>query len=623
MRKYTPIILSFLCLIVAGLLWDYIKLPYNENNLIVGEYYEKKFNPFNDILRFLAFVFLPCLIYLIAYLKLDTQTLSLNPNHKNYFLKIKQEYFNDTLKPYFFFFIILISLEFFLLDFNQYIKQGLDVFHDGTFLVPPVNYFATGEILQSTFLDYGLVGNSLGIIAKLFFGQLSIGGLVVIKLILIYLNKFFLILIAKKSITYLSLEKYLKQILFIIFTFLIISFPDYYDHYSYFQPRHSLYLLFIYILGKSFCDYQNINLNFFIVGTFSLSSILWWYDIGIFINLLIMLSIIILIIQKERKKIFFLISGVLISWLSFLFIMPNQDLFELLSQFNLAYSSSRDYLIGLEYLKPFSSNSGRWTKALILIYVTGLLLIHINFSKTLAIGYRAKFFITLTFISGVLVFRSALTRSDVYHLKYSSGLYSFIFLLIIFLLIFHKLNINKKVQELFTRLKRKLSILIFSLFLASTFLYLSGIFNGDDNDTIVEKKQNLFSAKAKLTNLIQTKNEYYLEKDYKMILKYYKKLSESDKCIQVMSNDIVMPYLLEKPSCSQFFIPLLIMQGLTENKFISQLQKSSPKYILFDSPTSFLLINHLNMPKAIKYINDNYSFFENINGFIFYKKKKN
>tara|TARA_B110000240_G_scaffold191202_1_gene233503 strand:- start:43 stop:357 length:315 start_codon:yes stop_codon:yes gene_type:complete len=103
MRKYTPIILSFLCLIVAGLLWDYIKLPYNENNLIVGEYYEKKFNPFNDILRFLAFVFLPCLIYLIAYLKLDTQTLSLNPNHKNYFLKIKQEYFNDTLKPYFFF----------------------------------------------------------------------------------------------------------------------------------------------------------------------------------------------------------------------------------------------------------------------------------------------------------------------------------------------------------------------------------------------------------------------------------------------------------------------------------------------------------------------------------------
>ena len=35
----------------------------------------------------------------------------------------------------------------------------------------------------------------------------------------------------------------------------------------------------------------------------------------------------------------------------------------------------------IEYLKPFSQGSTRWTKALLIIYITSIILININFSK--------------------------------------------------------------------------------------------------------------------------------------------------------------------------------------------------------------------------------------------------
>jgi hypothetical protein len=64
MKKYLPILLSFLLLIISIIFWDSIKLPYNENNVIIGEPFHKKFNPLNDKIRFLLFIIPSVLIYL-------------------------------------------------------------------------------------------------------------------------------------------------------------------------------------------------------------------------------------------------------------------------------------------------------------------------------------------------------------------------------------------------------------------------------------------------------------------------------------------------------------------------------------------------------------------------------
>ena len=200
MKKYLPILLSFLLLMISIIFWDSIKLPYNENNVIVGEYFHKKFNPLNDKIRFLSFVIPSVLIYLSFYLKINTNTLSLNLKNKEYFLSKlnkKENYYDNSLNLYSYLFILLITLEFFSLDFNRFISTS-DIFHDGTYLVPPLNYLKKGELLKSTIHDYGLVGNNLGLFSNFILGYYTIGSISFIKLILMYFNKFLIILISRK-----------------------------------------------------------------------------------------------------------------------------------------------------------------------------------------------------------------------------------------------------------------------------------------------------------------------------------------------------------------------------------------------------------------------------------------
>ena len=98
-------------------------------------------------------------------------------------------------------------------------------------------------------------------------------------------------------------------------------------------------------------------------------------------------------------------------------------------------------------------------------------------------------------------------------------------------------------------------------------------------------------------------------------------MSKTDNCIQILSSDTALPYFLKKPSCTQFFTPAAqIFNGITENRFIDQLDKSSPNIILFNSPNNISLYRS-NMPLTLKYVEEKYSFYENYNGYIFYKKK--
>ena len=104
MRKYFPIIISFLFLFISILLWDKIKLPYDAQNLIVGEHFLKKSNPQNDLIRFIFLLVPSVLIYLISYLKINKSTYSFNKNAKDYFLKnLSKGKENKILNKYFFF----------------------------------------------------------------------------------------------------------------------------------------------------------------------------------------------------------------------------------------------------------------------------------------------------------------------------------------------------------------------------------------------------------------------------------------------------------------------------------------------------------------------------------------
>jgi len=267
MRKFFPIIISFCFLIISIFCWDKIHLPYDKSNQIIGEYYLNKTNPQNDLIRFIFFIVPASLVYLISYLKINKSTYNFNKNGKNYFLNNSQKKKeNKVLDNYFFFFIILVLLEFLSIDFKKFLS--IDLFHDAVFLVPPINYLSSGEFFQSTLYDYGFTGNNLGLIINYFFGFYTLGAINFLKLLLILLVKIFLILITKNLTEYLEYNEFFKKLFFIVFTFLVISLPNYYDLSSHFSPRSALFLFTVLLIGSTLSLKKIVNSNIFLSALF-------------------------------------------------------------------------------------------------------------------------------------------------------------------------------------------------------------------------------------------------------------------------------------------------------------------------------------------------------------------
>lgn len=631
-KKYFPFFFSLIFFLATIFFWDKIKIPYNENNLIIGpgQYFEKKFNPYTQLLRFFFLIIIPSLIYIFSFLFFNKNSFKINYKNKYYFLteknyNLKESSFNFI--PYFF--IIYISLEFLLLDFNKFIS--IEFYHDGSFLIPPINFINTKKIFLSSYYDYGLIGNNLGLISYFFFNYYTPGTIILSKLILIYIIKLSLIFISLKLVSYLEFNNIKKKLFFIIFTFIIINLPNYFDHYQYFHFRITLYLLFILLLGYSLCEKKYLEIKFFSIGVFSLISFLWWWDIGAYINGTIFLLIIYLLIHKKRKEFFFLFLGIISIWLLFFLLLPQEEIYEFFFQFKSIYLNS-PYLLGIEYPKPFSEKSLKYTKALIIIYITSLLIINVNFSKKINANYKFKIFLNIIFICSVFSFNSSLIRSDVAHIKYSSGLYIFLFIFLIMFYFFYYITNNK--NKLFIFFLKKINFNFFLIIIYIFCISFMFFFNFNNNESIsLQKISRIKNIKNNLYNLISSDNEIFIKNEhlqslsgstfnYVDALEKYMLISKNDKCSQVIiSEDISFPFFLGKPSCTQFFNPSRsVFVNDTENKFIEQLKFSSPQILLYDGPIKFLA-NKFNMPNAIKYIEENYFFLENYKGFIFYSKK--
>ena len=284
--------------------------------------------------------------------------------------------------------------------------------------------------------------------------------------------------------------------------------------------------------------------------------------------------------------------------------MPTNEIKEFFYQLSFITSVSGN-LLGLEYPKPFSMNSVRETKALLFVIFTGIFMIILNFNKKINLDFSTKIIISTFFISSVIFFQTGLMRTDTPHIKAASGLYMFIFYFGILYLVFYKLQ-NAKIINL---IKEHLSKYIFIIFFCFFSIWYFNILN----------ISNIINFKSSVRNLIMTKDDLYLNDQYKSFVNYYSKITKNDECVQILSDDIILPYLLKKPSCTQFFIPGHILIGWNENKFIDQIKKSKSKFILYSSP--FVWINNKkNMPNVVSFIKSNYHLYNDYMGWQIYKK---
>ena len=58
MKKYYTIsLITIIAIAISAIIWEHIKLPFDSNNILYGEYSKNLYNHNNDTLRFIFFIF--------------------------------------------------------------------------------------------------------------------------------------------------------------------------------------------------------------------------------------------------------------------------------------------------------------------------------------------------------------------------------------------------------------------------------------------------------------------------------------------------------------------------------------------------------------------------------------
>ena len=98
---------------------------------------------------------------------------------------------------------------------------------------------------------------------------------------------------------------------------------------------------------------------------------------------------------------------------------------------------------------------------------------------------------------------------------------------------------------------------------------------------------------------------------------------KDENCIQNFSTELLIPYLLKKPSCNKYFAPWLTSGKKLEEDYVKNLKETKPNYIIYKSSQFRVDIDTVERLKNInKYILENYTpYFDNY-GYEIYKIKK-
>ncbi len=158
MKKYVKIFYSFVLIIASiifsSLLWDKIYLPYNNPQEIIGSYSIHSYNPINETIRYLIFIFFPLFTALSCCFFFKREVL----------LKIKNQIFQkenvfeyknkrNKNRVIFFIFFIYICLEFFSINFSY---KPLDLYHEGQILTSSYNNLLTNGYWSSSYITIGV-----------------------------------------------------------------------------------------------------------------------------------------------------------------------------------------------------------------------------------------------------------------------------------------------------------------------------------------------------------------------------------------------------------------------------------------------------------------------------------
>lgn len=605
-KNILPILLIVLSVAVATFIWEYIKVPYNLDKKILGDsYLENLHHPLNDTLRFLVFLIIP-FFSLITYFQIKEKVFYLNCKQIIYY-KIQNNKYENKILNYVFYLLLLITIfEFFYLDFSK-LTFTVDIFHEGLWLGASQNSKFQNEFWLSSYVGRGFFGNFHPLFLWKFLDVESIGSVRFLHVLIIFFNKVLLLLISKKISTIIDLKNELRPIYFLLLSLILLSFTGYGD--PVFFVRSFLLLLFIYVLLKFLSENKNKVIYSFVIGFFSSLSMFWYIDIGIFINFLIFLFLIFLIYRFELKNVFLIIVSIFSGWVLIYNLLPSDEISSFWEN-NFLIISTLEYIHGLIYPTPFLSKDARSTRALLIFLFTGLMIIFLikDINKK-----NLNFLISIIFLylASIIFFRYGLSRSDSSHIRIAQGILYIPF----FSLILYAIFKSKKILNYLNNLK-KIKILI--TFLLLLFLVISFSEKRYENKNIL----NVFKFKDSINRLIQTKDENYLNSDYRKFVKYYKNLISSEQCVMIFTNEVALSYFLKKPTCSKYYLKYTSTPEVIQKELIEDLREKTPNFIIYKSEIDIYHdSNKQRLYLVDNYIKRNYIPFEKYKHWEIYKVK--
>ena len=575
-------ILIFFSIIISiflvTLLWDQINLPLNKT-IITSEFSNlKSYNQSSDTLRFTFFILLPLIVFLF-----------LNQVLKKKSIRFKDLVFEEDEKVInchpaiiiiSFIFIIFIFLEFFSINFSlgkEFSNYRFDPMHDGNYLTPTQNYFITKNIWTSSFLVHG--GSDIfytSLIWKIL-GIKSIAATKTFNIFFILLLKLLCIALSYQLTKILKLTRETKILFFTILTTILLSMSAYKftggGSAYYFSKRDIYIVLFLIFFIELFIDSKLRYIATFLICFISIISILLHYDTGIYINFILISYCFYLFASKKYKDIFLIFISLTIFWVIAINLLSLEE-FKAFLKNTITMVTSINLMIGLKYPIPFLSltenpDGARATRGLILQLTAGFFVLNSLLDKKKLFISKKVLFVFLFFLS-LIMYKNALGRSDSGHIRNSQDIPLLInsFFVLNYILIF----IEKKIFA------KNYSSHKFFVSISLLFLIFFYSFNNDHY-----KINNIINYKKNFSTFINTADNIFLDKETIKFIEHYKKISKNDNCIENITFNDAIPYLIKKPSCTKYWVSFLASPIDIQKDYINKIKLTKPEYILYSS----------------------------------------
>ena len=605
-KKFIHFIILLLIVFFCSYFWNFIKLPFYGDKESIGALSKLKFNNLNDTLRYLMFMGVPfSYCFFLIYKNYRHQAVNIN----YFFGKLETSENNfgfKNVRLIFLFLFLLLLTEF--LSLQAVNKDFLDPLHDGDFLTPSLNYINTKQFWDSSFTVHGGSNIFYPLISWKLFGAQTIGAYKSFKLILILLLKILSVIFVFYISKFSKLETSYKIILFTILSLIILTFSSY-KATNYLSYRDLYVFVFFIFFIQCFYKKEKILFNFLISIT-AASTVFMHIDIGIYLLTLLFCYKIYLLVSKRFKDFSQILFFLFFSFLIFFLIFGKSEIMSFLIHLKHIVLNI-DKIHGLKYPEPFYSidvhpDGSRATRVIMLQLISGIILIPIIFLKNKYFTLNEKLFLMFFYFYCFIAFKNALGRSDGPHIMESSDWQSIIiyFFAIHFIIYFFKKN---KFLKLNNRLSSFLSILVICIII---------FFNLQLN--------NIVNFKDRFLKSINASDIEYLTEDRIRMVNLIKSEVKDEYCIQNFTEDLILPYLIKKPTCNKYFSSWLASGYKIEQDYIEQLKVKKVKYILYNSP-SFMVIDNISTPDRLKYVNkfisENYAEVFNLDGYKLLKIK--